>query len=157
MDTKDIYEISLAGFACIISIAAIIASSITWYKSNKVTKKIAEKTINKKYFEQIYFEYIILKLPSVLSKIQNGEGSLSENCNEANNIITTLIERSQFYKYFEEGFYNDIKQILVDIDEKLIFISERDINRFVLERYRGEITVLANELYEVLNNYYSKI
>jgi len=147
---KDIVEISLAGLACIISI-------VTWYKNNEVTKKIAEKTINKKYFEEIYFEYITFKLPSVLTKIQNGEGNLSEICNEANNIIIDLIERSQFYKYFEVDFYNDIKNILINIDEKLIFISERDVDKFILEKYRIEITALSEKFYEVLKNYYSKI
>ncbi|MBZ9608617.1 hypothetical protein G9F73_012440 [Clostridium estertheticum] len=136
---------------------AIIIAAITWKKTDKNTKKIAEKTLNTKFFEEIYFEYIIIKLPYALSKIQHDEGRLFENCETAEEIVFTILERSQFYKYFDEKFYNSLKENLIKLDEKLVRMSEHSMNSYILDGYKQEIASLTNKFYISLKTYYSKI
>lgn len=150
---KDVTDI----LTCIFSAIAIIISLFTWIKTNVNTKKIAQKTLNTKFFEEIYFKHIITELPFALSKIQYNEGNICENCEVAEQIVFTILERSQFYKYFEPNFYDNIKEHLINLDEILVDMQDKSLNKYTLDKYKKDISSLTNKFYILLKTYYSEI
>lgn len=156
MDSVNVPDV----ISCIIAGMALLASYFTWNKTNEVTKRIAEKTLNTKFFEEIYFEDIILKLPSALSKIHHNEGKMVENCAEVQKIVYEILEKSYFYKYFDENFYNGIKENLFTIEDKLFDLQDaqdKKLNAHVLEKYKSELVSQTNLFYYALKKHYSSI
>ncbi|KEH89612.1 hypothetical protein Z965_02395 [Clostridium novyi A str. BKT29909] len=141
----------------IIAIIVSIASAIFSFKATKVTKKVANKTLNKKFFEDIYFNEIIEKLPYTLSKIQSKEGRLSKNCNDAIKIIMRLLDKSKFYKYFDEKFYGEISGVLIELDENLVLMCDEKLLKENLEKYISKTQALTNKFYSILRQYYFEI
>lgn len=153
LETSDVIDIVALSF----SIVSIIISTISSYRTNKLTKKITQKTLDTKFFEEVYFKYIITQLPSALSKIQHDEGNLSENCEVASSIVYSILEGSQFYKYFDEPFYSKISPTLIELDEKLVCMPDSSRDIYILNKNKKELTSLTNKLYSSLREYYSEI
>lgn len=141
----------------VLAIVAIIVSIMTWKRDSKLNKNIAEKTLNQKFFEEIFFEYIVAKIPQVLIKLEYSNGNTNLECEELESIILEILDKAMFYKYFDSDFYEKIKVILLEIDEKLVFALDNSISRAQFENYKSKISDLINKLYKTLKDYYSGI
>ena len=143
--------------ACILSGIAIIASIYACNRSNEVSKKITEKTLNENFFKEIFFEDIIVKIPRCLSKIKYEEHNAAIECNKLDEIIFEILDKIIFYKYFDNGFYIEIRDILIEMDEKLVIASEDELSKPQFEYYFNKIEELVNSFYSKLKKYYSII
>lgn len=141
----------------ILAMVAIIVSIITWRRDSKLNKSIAEKTLNQKFFEEIFFEYIVFKIPQVLIKLEYSSGDTNLECEELECIVLEILDKAMFYKYFDSDFYEKIKYILLEVDEKLVFALDNNISRAQFENYKSKISELINKLYIILKSYYSGI
>lgn len=140
-----------------IAVTAILVSFFTLNKTNSMAKKIATKSLNIKFFEEIFFEHIIIEFPNALSKIQHDELRLAENCEAVEAIIFIIIDRSKFYNYFDTPFYNKVKVNLINLDTTLVRLPLNISNIDVLSKYRQDVISLSNKFYNDLKTYYSKI
>ena len=137
----------------IVAIAVSIGTLIWTLKSNK---DMTEKTLNKEFFEQIYFEYIIVKLPKSLFELESKSGSAINECNGMKSVVLEILEKSIFYKYFDSDFYQKIKKILIDLDDTLIrAASETNSTKF--RECKETIQNLSKDLYKEFRQYYSQI
>jgi len=144
-------NIALSSIAIIISIAAIIIS-------DKTSKSINKKNLNSHFFEKIYFNYIIEALPTLLNKVSYSNGKIELDYDEFSRIIYEMLEKSKFYKYFDNPFYEQTKDILVELDEFTINLA--NLNNISYELYEKKIInleSLTSKLYKHLNYYYSKV
>lgn len=137
----------------IISIIALYLS-IKTYKRNK---KVAEKTLNKKFFDDIFSDYLLEKIPRCLTEIEKDRGLIRENSSDFNKIINEMLEEAMFYKYFENDFYKKISKIVVAIDEKTIVSPNGNSSTEVVDEYKKNLNSLVEDLYKELKDYYSKI
>ncbi len=135
----------------IISIIAIIISIYT-VKTNKKNNK---KTLNKNFFEKIFFEDMVEKIPSLLNKIEKDKLNFSKNCEELDQVINKMLDKCAFYKFFAPDFYKKVKDILIKLDEELMLEPNREISVEVFKNKVSKIIELINELYKVLKEYYS--
>jgi hypothetical protein len=155
--TAEGWGVFFAFISILVSLYALNKADRSTKATDEITKCIAEKTLNTKFFEEIYFDNIINQLPSALSKIYHDEGKLGSNCDKVKDIIYEMLDRSQFYKYFEDAFYNDIKDSLIKLDELLTNIQDKTTNRVVFEEYKTQIISCTNIFYSNLKQYYSGI
>lgn len=136
-------------------IAAIsLVFSIKAFKRNK---KVTEKTLNKKFFDDIFSDYMIKSIPEQLLKIESDRDMLSDNCKEFNKLINEILDKSIFYKFFELEFYGKISDILIKLDEELVRVPQDVGNNEKLTRHKEKINKLANDLYREMKRYYSEI
>lgn len=137
----------------IISLIALILSFVT-FKNNK---KMSQKTLNKKFFDDIFSDYILYNIPKKIWDIDFDRKNIKEHCDELNSIINELIEKSMFYQYFEEDFYKKIIDVLVKIDEKLVQSPTNKSSEKTIEKFKKDLNNLVKDLYKELKNYYSKV
>lgn len=142
--------------ALFISLAAFIYSFITHNDNKKITKKTTEKTLNKEFFEKIYFEYMIEKLPDALYKLESKSGNAKQECDYMDDLILELLNKSIFYKYFDEPFYNKIKNTIIELEDEL-FKAYESRSDTIFREHRDEAIKLTRKLYENLRTYYSGI
>lgn len=140
--------------ALFIAFLAFIFSIINHKDNKKTSKTTTEKTLNKEFFERIYFDYMIDKLPSALSDLESKSENACDECESMEKIVLEILDKSIFYKYFDSDFYNKIKAIIIKLDEELVLAGECRNNTLFRER-RDNIIRLTQNLYEILRLYYS--
>lgn len=140
--------------ALIVSIGAFIYSFKTHKDNQKIAKNTTEKTLNKEFFEKIYFVYMIEKLPNALYKLESKSGSATQECDDMKAIVIEILEKSIFYKYFDEEFYNKIKSVTIDLESELMNASTSQ-NSTIFRTHRDTVIELTKKLYEELKTYYS--
>lgn len=145
----------------LIGVFSLMFSIISMHKSNEVTKQISEKTMNSKFFEEIFFEDIILKLPKALADLENSPCNHQEACNRIDKTIVDILERAKFYKYFDEIFYNNVKNAVQSIQDKefelLDCMDNENIGKNIFNDKTKEINCEVDKLYNLLKNQYSLI
>lgn len=141
----------------ILAFSAIIISIITWRKDRKFNKKLAQKTMNQKFFEEIFFNSIINEMPIALTNLEYSNRNNDLVCENLQNIIMNILTKAMFYKYFDEEFYTKIKDILIEVDEILVCASDNSINNIRFENYKSKTKILIDNFYNVLKEYYSGI
>lgn len=152
-----IYENLIDIISCVLAAVAIMLSIKTWARDNEFNKKLAQKTLNQKFFEEIFFNIIITDMPKALSNLEYSRTNSNSACEDMENIIMDIFSKAMFYKYFDSDFYEKIKIILVDIDDKLVYASDNSIDHITFENYKRQILDLIHKLYSVLKDYYSGI
>lgn len=141
----------------ILAFGAIIISIITWRKDSEFNKKLAQKTMNQKFFEEIFFNSIINEMPIALANLEYSNRNNDLVCENLQNIIMDILTKSMFYKYFDEEFYTKIKNILIEVDEILVCASDNSVNNIRFENYKSKIKILIDKFYNILKEYYSGI
>lgn len=140
--------------ALIVSIIALLYSFKTHRDNKKTSKLTTEKTLNKEFFEKIYFDYMIEKLPDALYKIESISGNAAQECDAMNDLIIEILDKSIFYKYFDEGFYEKIKAAIIKLEDEL-FEASTSRSDTIFREHRDKVINLTKKLYEELRTYYS--
>lgn len=140
--------------ALVVSIVALIFSFKTHSDNKRTTQRTTEKTLNKEFFEKIYFKYMIEKLPDSLYNLESKSGNAKQECDDMKEIILEILDKSIFYKYFDENFYNKIKMAIINLEDELF---EASISRSdtIFREHRDNAINLTKKLYEELRMYYS--
>lgn len=144
--------------ALVISILAFIFSIKTHFENIKLTKQsvsISEKDLNRKFFEDIYFEYLTTKVPNEIRKLDNISYIKNNGTEEINDLFLEILDISYFNRFLDFDFYKRICDIIVSIEDLLFRIDE--------EKSFDEIRKLRKELnedkiralYKLFKEYYS--
>lgn len=150
-------EISNEVVTNVVAIGAIIISIFTWAKTDRTTKKISEKEFNQRFFEEIFFKYIIDKFPRAVINLDEGNYNNKSGCTEIETIVLELLEKASFYKFYDIGFYNRLSQILIEIDDNIVEMKDMKISEELYLRKKNLVSTLAFKLYDLLRQYYSNI
>lgn len=137
----------------IVAFLSLIISLFT-FRRNKI---VAEKNLNKKFFDDIFSDTIIKIIPNKLLQIESNKQLIENNCDELETVINDLLDKAMFYKYFEENFYNKIRDTIIKIDEKLVQRPNNNVSTEIFIQYNKELHVLVQNLYKELKVYYSKV
>lgn len=140
--------------ALIVSIIALFYSFKTHSENKKTTQRTTEKTLNKEFFERIYFEYMIEKLPDALYKLESKSENAKQECDDMKDLIIEILDKSIFYKYFDEEFYNKVKISIINLEDEL-FEASTSRSGTIFRDHRDKAINLTKKLYEDLREYYS--
>ena len=141
----------------VLSILAIIISIVVGISEWRLSKKIAEKTLNQSFFIEILLDDITKKFPQILKEIEFGNPNLSDKCDECSEVICEMIDSILFYKFFENKFYKELTEILVGIETCVFELADSNISREQFDFYYSRMEKKIHTFYNVLKKYYSKI
>ena len=88
---------SIDFWALVISVLAFIFSIKTHFENIKLTKQsvsISEKDLNRKFFEDIYFEYLTIKIPNEIRKLDNISYIKNNGTEEINDLFLEILDIS---------------------------------------------------------------
>ncbi|MFR4986814.1 MAG: hypothetical protein ACLUCH_05415 [Lachnospirales bacterium] len=139
----------LSIISIIISIIAILVS-IYSIKSNI---KINEINIQKSYFDEIYKDYLIKKIPKARSDIRVIGNKITGTKNMCN-IIKDIKFDSLYYKYQDDEFYKNINDICQSLLDYIVCCENKPYNDFEQDEIFqnvNNITLKIEELYVILH------
>lgn len=133
----------------IISVIAILVS-IYSIKSNIKINKI---NIQRSYFDEIYKEYLIKKLPKARSDIRVIENKITGTINMCN-VIKDIKFDSLYYKYHDKKFYEKINAMCQNLLDYIVYCDNKVYNDFEQDEIFQDIkniNLKIEELYEILH------
>lgn len=161
--------------ALIVSTIAIFVSIWSQMQNKKLSKEtiaIAKKDLNRKFFEEIFFDYLTKDLPEEIEKLEDINYLIENGTDKAIDILINLLVKSNFYKFFDNDFFNkiiisvsEIEDVLSNIDNCILRIKDskakKDINKeneneIELRNLRNiDLKVKLDNLYNTFKIYYS--
>lgn len=101
-------------------IISFIALLLSIYSMN-LQKKINEINLQAKYFEEIFQEYFVQKIPNAARKLDfNSDNKLDVSYKELNKVIMEMIKDCAYFAYAKHDFYEELCQKTKDFEEKMI-------------------------------------
>lgn len=141
----------------ILAFIAIIVSIIVYFRGERINKGINKHNSNQKFFEKIYFDYMIHKIPSAWNQFDQSSGLLEEPGDNLNKVINEMLDQSLFYKFFNRTFYNDLSKILIELDDLLVDSGNHKGDKLIYQDYKDRVNGLINKLYSKLKEQYSDL
>lgn len=134
----------------IMSTIAIVVALYTFYMESYHNKRSSKASLMSEYFNDIYKDRLISGIPLASSEIEylnNGKiNGVSKLCEEINN----LLKKSSYFKYIDLSFYNELKNIIVELEDFLLLSEDKQIN----EDFDTGLSLRLKKLYSSINNKY---
>ena len=134
----------------IISIIALIISIASIHQNNKHT----HLNLQSRYFEKIFDEYLIKKLPISRQYIQY----INSRLVDANRLIDTLDEMkksSLYFKYNNENFYKELASKIDHLTSYLTDSSNRTLDSDEYSEVNMEVKKRIEEIYQIIHKNYA--
>lgn len=132
-------------FSLGISIIAIVISIWTVFRNESIQFK-------NKFYDKILQNPLQDDLPKLINEAINVERSdiNEESCTKLEEYIGEFRQRILVFKYNDERFYRKIDKVLVDIDEQLVVMVNRNKN---FSKKYSEFLNLVKKLYKLSKKY----
>lgn len=151
--TYDKLGILISFVALILSIVSLVYSWIIDKRRDEFNKK----TIMSEFFKTQYFAILTSELPEQMNKFKEGNKDMKLNILlEIEDIVIKILDNSTFYKYYENEFYQELKEIIIknqDITAEIGNSLARDSYRIDLNEKKFEENI--STLYDAMMEYYS--
>lgn len=144
-------ELKVAILAFVASIIAIVVSVISLLQN----KALNNTNLQAKYFEKIFTEYFVNKIPNAVDEIKFENGKLSNNYKKLNDTMMNMINDSKYFAYAKHSFYIELKNKTIKLEDKLIegaaknWIDRDEQLKFIFEIHEDvmEIVKFINKNY----------
>lgn len=110
--------------AIIISVLSLVITilSLIMQKRQNITNLQAI------YFEEIFKEYFMSKIPDKLRLLSfDDNGKLSKTYRDIINVFLDMVIDSAYFAYAKKDFYDELQQKTKDLEEKLILMANNEI------------------------------
>lgn len=157
-------------FALFISIFAAFFSIKTHNDNKALSEKgidISIKELNRRFFDEIYFSFLTDTIPEKTKAFDSIDEKALNASLELENIFYNIMEKSYFYKYFDKSFYDNLKLIILDLQNltfditislKIYLKGDSEESSKQADIYRNtkvEFFKRLEDLYLLFRNYYS--
>lgn len=141
-----------------LSLLAIGVSIYAVVNTNSVSKHIANKTLQKEYFDKIFFDFMLKTFPQEIMEKIEIETDSDVACDEIEKNIVTFLKEAKVYKYINQDFYSNLYAEISKLED-LIFTffnekAEQNMSRARYDELLYQIDSNANELYVLLKKEY---
>lgn len=138
----------------VLSLLAIGVSIYAVVNTNSVSKHIANKTLQKEYFDKIFFDFMLKTFPQEIMEKIEIETDSDVACDEIEKNIVTFLKEAKVYKYINQDFYSNLYAEISKLED-LIFTffnekAEQNMSRARYDELLYQIDSNANELYVLL-------
>lgn len=138
MSTSDV----LALIAIIVSFACV---GYEVYSS----KKINRINIENKYYEKIFDDILLYKIPEA-RKYPMHVGKKLEGTRKLQSVLVDLRKKALFFKYKDKEFYDDLTQMSMEIEDYL-FNSEGRMTKNGFKQFERELDSRLADLYTLIS------
>lgn len=106
--------------ALIGAVVAIIVSVIGLV----MQKRMNSANLQAKYFEEIFKQYFIEKIPECAKKLSfNQNGKLNPSYRKLNDMFMEMVRKSAYFAYAKNDFYEELRNQTKLLDEKLVIMA----------------------------------
>lgn len=141
----------------VISIVSFIISTLLAIYIYRKEQWITKKQMMTDFFQEIFFDTLIYKLPNQLKRIQTNAHKKfdPEWLNEFEKVIRELRVTSYFYKYYDPDFYFELEDNLDMLNQYVGQLYNIEfVDNQMIEDTQKNLVGLYKELYSILFKYY---
>ncbi len=148
MDTSDV----IALIAAAISLVSIVISVLAMRQTTNINKT----NLQAEYFQKIFFDYIVEKIPDKAKNLRYAGKKLDGNYRELIEVVMEMVQESKFFSYAKQDFYIELKQKCEDFEDVVLNIAGNRTD--VVEEQKENLVAINLELQKIVelinNNYY---
>lgn len=137
--------------ALVISIVSIIISIIVIVYDKAVDKRLNRITMSSSYFNDLYKDILILKIPEAREKISFTTQGKLVGSDALVGILNDIINKSLYFFYTDKDFYNQLKKKTQDLEDYLLQAEDKTIHGEAQTAVFNEIANKISELYNLMN------
>ena len=130
-----------------ISILALIVSVVILIKDLLTDKRVSRIAAESNFFKDIFHQYLIKTIPEGRQRIRH----VGKKVDGTAALISTLNDMRQaslFFKYNNKNFYNDLKDKLQNLEDKLVEVNEIDEDSYA--KFKDEINNDLEKIYSTI-------
>lgn len=139
-------EIIISIIALVISIISIIFEYVSTQRSIRVN-------LEAYYYKSIYEDYLIIKIPKARQLIKYNENILSD-VNPLIKELNDMRRDSLFFKYKDKKFYEEIREQLQSLEDKLVTHSGKMMDHDQFVEFTKGLNSDIEGIYETINKKY---
>ena len=144
----------IALIALIISVVSVILAIY----SIVVQRKLNTQNLQAIYFEKIFHEFLLEKIPTVATKITfDSNGRLLSNYRDVNKVMMEMVKKSKYFAYADNDFYCSLKEKTLKLEDELILLANSTI--IDMDKQKDELVrihLLISEIVNFVNKQYCK-
>ena len=142
----------IALFALIISIISVVFSIVAL----RIQKKLNTTNLQAIYYEEIFKEYLVKKIPDAVRKLKYEQGHLDGSYREISMTLLKMIDDSAYFAYANNSFYNKLRDLYGVLDEEMIKEASRiGVSRDEQKKFIYSVNVDIQEIVKFINKNYS--
>lgn len=139
----------------IIAILAIIISIYTCNSQISFAKTNSVKNLESIYFNAIFKNILIYKIPKAQKKIYINESGKIQDDSDFIKLLNEIRNKSLYFKYTDKDFYDRLVKKLQDLEDYIVTRG----NKQILDRniFLQSINEKVEDLYRLLIEYYKNL
>lgn len=139
----------------IIAILAIIISIYTCNSQISFAKTNSVKNLESIYFNAIFKDILIYKIPKAQKKIYINESGKIQDDSDFIKLLNEIRNKSLYFKYTDKDFYDRLVKKLQDLEDYIVTRG----NKQILDRniFLQSINEKVEDLYRLLIEYYKNL
>ena len=139
-------------YALILSVISIGISFVTLWQDRKMNSI----NLQADYYKKVFEEYLMVRIPEAVRMLSfDEEGKLCESYKKTNEILIEMLDKCAYFAYANNSFYEELRKIVTDIDEKLVVCAtEKIIDRDAQYKFIYELHVDIQNMVKKINKAY---
>lgn len=135
---------ALAIIAIVVSFGCFIFEAYCSNKTNKIN-------LENKYYEKIFDEILMYKIPKARDYIfYSSDSEKLEHTEKLQGVMVELMKRAVFFKYKNLEFYNQLCEVLREIEEYLMN-SEGKMTKKEYVKFESNLDKKLEDLYSLIS------
>lgn len=138
--------------ALIVSIvAAVIALAVACIQ-RRTDHKLNQTNLESVYFNEIYKQYLIKRLPNARKYIHIDMNGILKNTDRIRDELNNIRQDSLYYLYNDSGFYDQLKTKCQSLEDYLVTTSSSPLVGEEQTEFHNKLQSELKELYRIINN-----
>lgn len=137
--------------SAVIAIISIIISIVAM----KQTTNINKTNLQAEYFQKIFFDFIVERIPEKARELRYVNERLDDNYRQLINVVMEMFQKSKFFSYSKNEFYLELKRACEDFEDVVLNVAahrtsvraEQDENLVKIHEELQKIVGLINKYY----------
>ncbi|MGE7753236.1 hypothetical protein [Lysinibacillus fusiformis] len=138
--------------ALIVSIIAAIIALVVAYIQHIREHSINQTNLEAVYFNEIYKEYLIKRIPSSRKYIHIDMYGVLKDTDKIRNELNNIRQDSLYYLYNDEVFYKELKNKCQNLEDYLISCSANPLVGEEQTDFHNKLQSDLKEIYRIINN-----
>lgn len=139
----------------IMSIVSIILSSVLTTIKIIDSKKSNIASLESVYFNYLFQDLILIKLPSAKLKIRIDENNKLVDTEDMLKVLKEIRHNSIYYQSADKKFYKKLKDALQGLEDFILLSEDKDFPGDDKERFYIELKGKSEKIYRVMLDKYS--
>ena len=84
-----------------------------------IQKKLNTTNLQAIYYEEIFKDYLVKKIPNAARKLTYVNGKLGPSYKQISEILLKMVDDSAYFAYANHEFYAKLRELYTELDDKL--------------------------------------